>query len=221
MKERNDMPYTIVEKFEDEISGYAGAAYGIAVDSCCNALFLCLKYNELFWSLRGNGQKKELSITIPKRTYPGVACSIINAGYKIKFKDKKWKGIYHLAPYRIIDSALRFKMGMYILDSIYCISFHAKKHLPIGRGGMILTDSEFAYRWFKKARFDGRNQCPLNKDKIDSIGWNMYMTPEQAARGLMLFDVIKDKNLLDMDSTKQNYPDLSKVKAYIPYYAKD
>ena len=79
---------------------------------------------------------------------------------------------------------------------------------------MILTDNRQAYEWLKKARFDGRSQVPLSEDVLDMVGWNMYMTPEQAARGLMLFDLIKDKDLPDMDSTKQGYPDLSKVEAY-------
>ena len=103
---------------------------------------------------------------------------------------------------------------MYLRESLMCLSFHAKKHLSIGRGGMILTDNKKAYEWFKKARFDGRSEVPLYKDKIKFVGWNMYMTPEQAARGLMLFDLIKDKSLLDIDWKTQGYPDLSKIKAY-------
>ena len=54
----------------------------------------------------------------------------------------------------------------------------------------------------------------LSEDNIKMVGWNMYMTPEQAARGLMLFDLIKNKDLPDLDSTKQGYPDLSKIEAY-------
>lgn len=77
-----------------------------------------------------------------------------------------------------------------------------------------MTDSIQAYEWLKKARFDGRNQCPLLEDVISMIGWNMYMTPEQAARGLMLFDIIKDKDLPDLDSTKQGYPNLKKIEVY-------
>ena len=32
------------------------------------------------------------------------------------------------------------------------------------------------------------------EDIFDMIGWNMYMTPEQAARGLELFEKIGDDN---------------------------
>ena len=195
-------PYDIVSRFEETIAEYAGSKYAVAVDSCCNALFLCLVY------------KKAQVVSLPKYTYPGVACSVKNAGAKIVFKDKKWKGIYTLAPHGIVDGALRFCQNMYVKGTFYCLSFHAKKHIPIGRGGMILTDNKKASEWFKKARFDGRSQVPLSEDNIDMIGWNMYMTPEQAARGLMLFDVAKHKNFADIDSEKQGYPDLSTIGVY-------
>lgn len=197
----SSMPFAIVRKFEERIAEYAGSKFAVAVDSCCNALFLCCKY------------KRVDKVIIPYRTYPGVACSIINSGGRVNFREHSWDGIYELNPYGIIDGALRFKRGMY-KGGLHCLSFHAKKHLPIGRGGMILTDDIDAWWWLKKARFDGRSEVPLSEDTITSVGWNMYMIPEQAARGLTLFDLIKDKDLPDIDSTKQNYPDLSKIKAY-------
>ncbi len=67
-----------------------------------------------------------------------------------------------------------------------CLSFHVRKQLPIGKGGMILTSDKDAVDWFKKARYEGRSEKFYKEDKIDSLGWNMYMTPEQAARGLTL-----------------------------------
>lgn len=208
-KEQSFTSYDITRKFEETIAEYAGARYGVAVDSCCNALFLSCVY------------KKTKIVSIPKRTYPGVACSILNS-FKINrfdkanliFTDTDWNGYYKLSPYQIVDSALKFKKGMYIKNTLYCLSFHTKKHLPIGRGGMILTDDPRAYAWLKRARFDGRSELPLSEDMIDMIGWNCYMTPEQAARGLMLFQLIKDKDLVDIDYKTQGYPDLSKIKAY-------
>ena len=194
--------YAIVDTFEKTIAEYAGSKFAVAVDSCSNALFLCLKY------------RKADSVTIPKRTYPGVACAVKNSGALLYFSNIKWQGVYPLIPYLIIDGALRFKKGMYVKNSLHCLSFHAKKHLPIGRGGMILTDSIMAYEWLKRARFDGRHEVPLPEDKFDMLGWNMYMTPEQAARGLSLFEVVKDKDLKDIDSRFQGYPDLSQWEIY-------
>lgn len=202
MKKMTFTPYEIVNRFEETIAEYAGSKYAVAVDSCTNALFLCLVY------------KKVKFVSIPKFTYPGVACSIKHAGAKIIFKNKEWKGAYSLAPHGIVDSALRFRRGMYVKGTLYCISFHSKKHLPIGRGGMILTDCKKSYEWFRRARFDGRNPVPLKEDNITMLGWNMYMTPEQAARGLMLFDLIKNKDLPDIDFDSQGYTDLSNIEAY-------
>lgn len=200
--------YEIVDTFEKRIAEYAGAKYGVAVDSCCNALFLSLLYCKKYFHAHKN------EILLPHKTYPGVACSIIHAGFNLRFLQEGWEGIYRLHPLPIYDSALRFRKNMFIAGSLYCLSFHIKKRLPIGRGGMILTDDKGAYYWLKKARFDGRSQCNLKHDDIDMIGWNMYMTPEQAARGLQLFELIKDKKLKDIDSTKQDYPDLRKIEVY-------
>lgn len=209
--ETNFTPYDIVRKFEETIARYAGSKYAVAVDSCCNALFLCCVYRKIRFA------------SIPKYTYPGVACAILNAisvnkffdyDRKISFTNVRWGGVYNIAPHRIVDGALRFRKGMYVKKSLHCLSFHYKKHLPIGRGGMILTDDFEAYQWLKRARFDGRSEVPLQEDDIEMVGWNMYMTPEQAAKGLTLFAIIKDKDLMDINSRTQGYPDLSTISAY-------
>jgi dTDP-4-amino-4,6-dideoxygalactose transaminase len=194
--------YTVIKLFEEEIAQYAGSKYAVAISSCTNALFLCCLYEKVEF------------VHIPKYTYPGVACSIINSGGKVFFHNEHWQGVYKLRPYDIYDSALRFKKDMYIKNSLYCLSFHAKKHIPIGRGGMILTDNDKAVEWLKRARFDGRPECDLKEAKELTIGWNMYMTPEQAARGLTLFGFIKNKDLPDLEVNKQDYIDLSLINAY-------
>jgi dTDP-4-amino-4,6-dideoxygalactose transaminase len=76
---------------------------------------------------------------------------------------------------------------MYISGTMMCLSFHIKKHLKIGKGGMILLDNEEAAKWLKARRYEGRTDgLKYHEDEIDEEGWNMYMTPEQAARGLTL-----------------------------------
>lgn len=195
--------YQVVRDFEETIAEWGGSKYAVAVESCTAAIFLSLLYRNI----------KGKTIAIPKFTYPSVPCSIINAGGKVEFVDKEWSGMYQLGDTGIWDSALRFRKGMYGAG-LHCLSFHSKKLLPIGRGGMILTDDINAYKWLKKARFDGRDEVPLADDPLEIVGWNMYMMPEQAARGLQLFDLLKNEDIHDMDSTKQHYPDLSLVKAY-------
>jgi len=179
-------PYKIVQMFEEEIAEYTGAPYAISVDSCTNALFLCCKYLEV------------TEVTIPSQTYLSVPMSIINSGGQVIF-DKSpltnhWRGIYQLNPYPIYDSAKRLTSGMYIPDSFMCLSFHIKKHIPIGKGGMILTDNENAVQWFKKARYEGRSEKYYKEDSIETIGWNMYMTPQEAASGLCLLQNYPDHN---------------------------
>lgn len=195
------MPYEVVRKFEKTIAEFAGAKYGVAVESGSAGLFLSCLYSQV------------QEVTIPKRTYPSVPCSIINAGGWCVFSDEAWQGVYELKPYRIIDGALRFMAGMYE-GGLHVVSFHAGKHLPIGRGGMILTDDYEAVEWLKRARFDGRAEKPLNEDDFTMLGWNMYMTPEQAARGLQLFGLLKNRTPEDLPACKQNYPDLSRYPIY-------
>lgn len=191
-------PYKIVKMFEEEIAEYTGAKYAVSVDSCTNALFLCCKYLNV-------GE-----VTIPKRTYLSVPQSIIHAGGKIKFDDVDWGGIYQLKPYPIYDAAKRFTSGMYVPNTYMCLSFHIKKHLKIGKGGMILTDDEQAYEWFKKSRYEGRSEVKYTEDNIMSLGWNMYMTPMEAALGLMLMQNIPENN----EDLPENYRDLTEFNLF-------
>jgi len=196
-------PYKIVDEFERTIAKWAGAKYGVAVESCSAALFLSLQYVNV----------KGTTVTIPKFTYPSVPCAIIHSGALVKFDNRVWQGVYELKPYNIWDGALRFQPNMY-KGGLHCLSFHMKKHLPIGRGGMILTNDKSAYKWLKRARFDGRDEVPLQDDKFTQLGWNMYMTPDQASRGLMLFSTIRFKSLKDIPVAQQGYQDLSQYEIY-------
>lgn len=180
--------YEIVAEFERRVAAYAGSPYAVAVESCTAALFLCCKYLNV-------GE-----VTIPARTYCSVPMAIIHAGGSVRFLDYKWRGIYELSPYDIWDGAKRFSRGMY-RGGLHCLSFHLKKHIPIGRGGMILTESQKAVEWLKKARYDGRAGLPYEQERCDMLGWNCYMTPEQAARGLMLLDLYEEKPDLTEDYT--------------------
>ena len=178
-------PWDIVEIFEQKVAEYAGSKYAVAVDSCTNALFLCLKY------LNASGK-----IQIPNKTYISVPQSIIHAGCEVEFMDVDWSGCYHLNPYPVVDSATRFTKDMYIQDTYQCLSFHIRKILPIAKGGMILTNDIKAVDWLKLAEYEGRNRHVPHHSMPSPVmmGWNMYMPPEQAARGLELFDVVKEEN---------------------------
>jgi len=197
-----NVAYKVVDRFEKEVADYCGAKYGVAVSSCTNAIFLALQY------------VLPEEVTIPKITYPGVAQAILQCGANLKFNKYRWKNQYILDGSGIWDSAIYFHKGCYRQD-FTCLSFHAKKHIPIGRGGMILTNSANARDVLKRMRFDGRYGGSLKDDKIYHTGWNMYMTPDQAARGLMLLDVFKAREFHEIDDY-ETYPDLSKH----PYFKK-
>ena len=207
--------YKITEDFEKALSDYTGAPYVVTVDNQSNALFLSLYYEKNI--------KKSISdefITIPSRTYPSVPCEIIHAGLKVDFESIKGstiKGAYQLKGSNVWDSALRFTADMYLSGTHMCVSFTGPyKHFKLSKGGAILTDSLEAYHWFRRARYSGRRECSYHDDYFDMLGWNFYMMPELAARGLLMmnqfynFDGTKKHN----DDLELPYPDLSKYEIY-------
>lgn len=196
-------PWDIVEGFEQLVAEYAGSKYAVAVDSCTNAMFLSLKY------LKASGEVK-----IPKRTYLSVPQLIIHAGCIPKFIDMEWTGLYLLNPYPVVDGATRFTKGMYMKDTFHCLSFHIRKILPIAKGGMILLNDKKAYDWLKLSSYEGRDRrVPHDQMPEPTIcGWNMYMPPEQAARGIELFEKIKPNNKDCGGSYK--YADISSYKIF-------
>jgi len=203
--------YKITEDFEKALCDYTGSPYAVAVDNQSNALFLCLMYEKI----------KGQVITIPNRTYPSVPCEIIHAGGKVNFEKIEGttiKGAYQLKPTKVWDSALRFTADMYIPDTHMCVSFTGPyKTLKLSKGGAILTDDHKAMLWFKRARFSGRRECSYHDDNFDMLGWNFYMMPELASRGLLLMNQFYnslDGSKKKMPDIEHSYPDLSKFSIY-------
>lgn len=207
--------YKITDEFEKLLSDYTGSPYVVTVDNQSNALFLSLYYEHKIKNSILTG-----SIKIPSRTYPSVPCEIIHVGLRVDFnnvKGKTLKGAYQLEGSNVWDSALRFTADMYIPKSHMCISFTGPyKHFKLSKGGAILTDDYDAYLWFKRARYSGRRECSYHDDYFDMIGWNFYMMPELAARGVLLMN-----QFYNIDGTKKHnedlelpYPDLSKFDIY-------
>jgi len=160
------------------------------------------------------------TITIPSRTYPSVPCEIIHAGLKIKWKPVKGKtltGAYQLEGSKVWDAALTFTTNMYKPNTHMCVSFTGPyKHFKLSKGGAILTDDIDAYNWFKRARYSGRRPVSYHEDNLDMLGWNFYMMPELAARGLLLMSQFYDMegNPKHQDDLTLPYPDLSQFKIY-------
>jgi dTDP-4-amino-4,6-dideoxygalactose transaminase len=207
--------YKVTEDFERSLGDYTGAPYVVTVDNQSNALFLSLYYEK--------NVKKSISgetITIPSRTYPSVPCEIIHAGLKVDFyevKGKTIKGSYNLIGSNVWDSALSFTSNMYKPETHMCISFTGPyKHFKLSKGGAILTDDYDAYLWFTRARYSGRRECSYHDDHFDMIGWNFYMMPELATRGLLLINQFYniDGSPKHNEDLELPYPDLSKFDVY-------
>ncbi len=204
-------PHDITKEFEKALCDYTGAPYAVAVDNCSNALFLALKYHY--------PRTQRRFIHIPSHSYPSVPCEIIHAGFTVAFdpSPEYLTGKYVLSGTPIWDCALEFTRNMYLPQSFMCLSFTGPfKHLKLGKGGAILTDDPEAYKWFKKARFSGRNECSYLEDDFTMTGWNFYMMPEISARGLQMMSQFYNE-----DGTKKHnppishrYPDLSQFKIY-------
>jgi len=202
--------HRITADFEKALCDYTGARYAVAIDNGSNALFLALTYEGI----------KGREILIPARTYPSVPCEIIHAGGKVRFlpvEGKTLKGSYRLYDTNVWDSALRFTWNMYLPGTFMCLSFTGPyKHLKLSKGGAILTDDHNAYLWFKRTRFSGRRECSYHSDNFDQLGFNFYMMPEIAARGLLLMSQFYDlegKAKINED-LELPYPDLSKFSVY-------
>lgn len=202
--------YDVTNEFEKRLADYTGAPYAVTLDNQSNGLFLALMYEKVGGT----------TITIPERTYPSVPCEIIHAGAKVAFdavEGTTLKGAYQLKPSRVWDSALRFTADMYLPNTHMCISFTGPyKHFKLSKGGAILTDDYQAYLWFKRARYSGRRECSYHDDHFDMLGWNFYMMPELATRGLLLMNQFYNPD----GSKKHNadlelqYPNLSKFPIY-------
>lgn len=199
-------PWDVVTIFEDQLCQYAGSKYAVCVDSCSNALFLCMKYLNITNQV----------ITLPKNTYSSVPMQCIHAGNKIRFEHREWSGHYYLGDTAIVDAATNFSRSMYIPNTYYCLSFHHRKTLNIGKGGVILTDDINFVNWCRPMIYDGRHKNTNYKnDTFECIGYHMYMTPEDAAIGILKLEKLAAHHM--PTGSHLTYSDLSKQSVFEPY----
>ena len=224
----------LVGIFEEKIANFCGAPYAVSVDNCTDAIMLCLNYYKQKF-LRGQlindnnwwtGNPWDIIIEIPTRVYPSIPMEICKAGFKIKFEDINWSGIYQLKPFDLYDAAVRFTKNMYIKDSVMCVSGQLKKRLCVGKFGFILLNDKNMYDWLIKARYQGRDlKFSQWEDPLDSIlGWNCYASPEDCARALIIFDYLLKQNpsgIFPDTANQDNYSDMSKKKVFQPYIVND
>ena len=190
------MSFQVIADFETEIAKFFGSPYAVAVDCCTHGVELCLRYQNI------------KSISVPRRTYLSIPFLANKLGIELKWKDEDWQDYYYLTD-NIIDAAVLWKSNSYIPNTFMSISFQFRKHLSLGRGGIILTDNEQAAQDLKKMSYDGRDpNISWSKQNIKTMGYHYYMTPETATNGLKKFpEAIKTK---PRQWVSTDWPDLTK-----------
>jgi len=166
------MSFKPIKDFEDALAAFFGAPYAVATDCCTHALELCLRY------------KKSKSITVPRHTYISVPMLSKKLGINLEWVDSDWLDYYNVTD-DIVDAAVLWKPNSYVAGKYMCVSFQFKKHLSLGRGGVILLDDKQAAVELKKMSYDGRvPEIPWATQEISTMGYHYYMTPETALLGL-------------------------------------
>ncbi len=134
-------------------------------------------------------------------------------GLDWRFDNIRWYDQYHLGGTNIIDGAVLWRPNSYVSGTYLCLSFQYRKHLSLGRGGMILTDDEYAAEQLRMMAYDGRKKyVPWGDQDISVMGYHYYMTPETAKRGLDVFEEVKDAFPLAM--SYKDYPHLPNMEIF-------
>lgn len=194
-----DYAWQVVDLFEKKIAEFFGAPYAVATDSCTHAIELCC---QLY------GHKKQ-TLKVPLHTYMSVPMALDKIGQAWRFVELDWQEQYRLDPLPVVDGARLWRAGSYEPGTLLTLSFQFKKHIAIGRGGMILTDNYEHYTRLQRMVRDGRDRKLLwHNDDIAEIGYHYYMTPEDAARGILLFDELST-TVPDKTWTWQDYKPLT------------
>ena len=195
------MSFESITKFEKKIADFYSAPYAVAVDCCTHAIELCLRY------------EKTTSFSTPYRTYISVPFLAKKLNVDFHWRDEDWEDYYYLGNTNIVDAAVYWQKDGYIPGTLMCLSFQFRKHLNLGRGGMILTDNKEAAVELKKMSYDGRvPNVPWREQNITSIGYHYYMTPETAELGLSKLDEAINTPPVKWKVT--DWPDLRKMGVF-------
>lgn len=193
--------FNIVSDFESLMSKFYNAPYAVAVDCCTHAIELCLRL------------KKIEKTSCPSHTYLSIPMTLEKMNINWNWRDEKWQNFYYLGDTNIIDAAVFWKESGYIPGTMMCLSFQFRKHLSLGRGGMILLDNENDYNDLIKMSYDGRKRdVPWAEQNISSIGYHYYMTPETAKLGIEKFEIVKNQRPTIWDYSF--YPDLKSLPVF-------
>lgn len=194
------MNFNTVTEFEKQIAEFFGAPYAVAVDSCTHGVELCLRY-----TLADH-------IIVPKNTYLSIPFLANKLWIDLLWKDEEWVDYYYLTE-NVIDAAVLWKANSYLPGTFMNVSFQFRKHLALGRGGIILTDNKNAANILKKMSYDGREpDAPWRDQNIEMVGYHYYMTPETAQLGLDKLPKAIETEPIQW--TINDWPDLTQMKIF-------
>jgi dTDP-4-amino-4,6-dideoxygalactose transaminase len=177
-----DQTWQVVDYFERSVASFFGAPYAVATDCCTHALELCLLLTQ-----------QSSMVYVPRRTYMSVPMMLDKIKVPYCLTDQAWDQYYFIQGTNIIDAATMWQANSYKAGTLTCISFHFKKHIPIGRGGIVLLDSHDDYLKLQRMVRDGRDRDRVqDEDNVVELGYHYYMTPEDAARGIHLMRRLQD-----------------------------
>jgi len=194
------MSFKLIKDFENEVASFFGAPYAVTTDCCTHAVELCLRHT------------KAEKITVPKHTYISIPMLATKLSIGLEWQDLDWKDYYYVTD-NVVDAAVLWKADSYIPQTFMCVSFQFKKHLSLGRGGIILTDNLAAAEELKKMSYDGRTpDSPWASQNISSMGYHYYMTPETANLGLKKLP--EAKKTIPKQWTIDDWPDLTTMDIF-------
>ncbi len=195
------MSFSSVVLFEQQVAEYFGAPYAVATDCCTHAIELCLRHTNI------------KSTSCPSHTYVSIPMTLTKLAIDWSFNEETWNDYYQFPNTSVIDAAVLWKPNSYIPNTFMCVSFQYKKHLSLGRGGIILCDSISDKEELIKMAYDGRHRdTAWANQPISQMGYHYYMTPETAQLGLD-----KLSNAINTPAKKwkwSNYPDLSTMPVF-------
>jgi dTDP-4-amino-4,6-dideoxygalactose transaminase len=189
-----------VAQFEERFAQYVGCDYAIAVSSCTTALQLAL------WAV---GIKAGDEVICPSLSFVATANSIAYNGASPVFADID-QDTFNIDPDKIeavitprtkailavhqigLPADMKAKLIGSPEGDLACFSFHPRKIMTTGEGGMITTnDADLAAR-LKRLRQHAMSLSDVARhhakqiaaETYDEIGFNYRMTDIQAALGI-------------------------------------
>ena len=193
--------FEVVDKFEKAVAEFFGAPYAVSTDCCTHAVELCLRYKNI------------KNIQVPKHTYLSIPMTGWKIGIQVEWTDEHWEEYYKVAD-NIYDAAVLWRPNSYIPGTMMCISFQYRKHLSLGRAGMILCDNALDRAELIKLGYDGRHRNSSWMDQtIYQQGYHYYMTPETAQLGLEKLPAAIATPAKKW--TWKDYPDISSISERI------